>query len=60
MKRHLLSAAIFLAATLLYLVGYSKTSAAAAIAGGVFEAWFWLRMFEQPQSDDIDPANRSN
>ncbi|ANE53721.1 MULTISPECIES: hypothetical protein [Methylomonas] len=57
MKRHLLSGAIFLAATALYLVGYSQASAAAAIAGGMCEAWFWLRMFDS-SSGDGGPAHR--
>ncbi len=58
MKRHLLSAAIFLAATGLYLVGYSQASAVAAIAGGACEAWFWLRMFDSSPGDGVDPTNQ--
>lgn len=45
MKYHLVSAAILLAALILYGLGSSSAGNLAFIVGAVCELWFWLRLF---------------
>lgn len=44
MKRHLFTAAILLAALVLYGLGMTGLGIAAFVAGGAFELWFWIRL----------------
>lgn len=43
MKRHLLTAAILLAAILLYAVGFGSGATILVALGVACEAWFWVR-----------------
>lgn len=52
MKYHLITAAILLVALTFYAFGYSALGGVAFVIGGVFELWFWVRLFrtaERPQ-----------
>ena len=55
MKRHSITAAILLAALVLYGLGMTSLGIAAFIAGGIFELWFWIRLFSPK---DATGANR--
>ena len=43
MRRHLVTAAILLAALVLYGLGFSGAGALALGAGAALELWFWVR-----------------
>jgi hypothetical protein len=45
MKQHLITAAILLVALVFYVLGYSSLGGIAIVIGGVFEFWFWVRIF---------------
>lgn len=46
MKRHLITGMILMIALALYGYGSSGLGAAAFIAGGLFELWFWVRVLD--------------
>lgn len=45
MKYHIVTALILFVALGLYLAGYSDAGNVCFILGGVFELWFWIRLF---------------
>ncbi|WP_169740999.1 hypothetical protein [Methylomicrobium agile] len=45
MKYHLITAVILLVALVFYGLGYSSLGGIAIVIGGVFELWFWVRLF---------------
>jgi len=45
MKYHLITAALLLVALAFYTLGYSTLGGVAFVVGGVFELWFWVRLF---------------
>lgn len=45
MKRHLITVMILLVALVFYALGYSTLGGVAFVVGGVFELWFWVRVF---------------
>lgn len=45
MKHHLVTVAILLVAVSFYILGNESLGGIAFIVGGVFELWFWLRVF---------------
>jgi len=50
LKRHFLTAIIFLIALACYAAGYSSAGHLGFALGAVFEVWFWLRLFEDKNS----------
>jgi hypothetical protein len=51
MTRHLITAAILLAAVAMYALGMSGGGFALLLAGGAFELWFWIRAFRVGEPD---------
>jgi hypothetical protein len=45
MKYHLIAVAILMVALTFYVLGYSSLGGIAFVVGGVFELWFWARLF---------------
>jgi hypothetical protein len=45
MKRHFITVAILLVALVFYGLGYSSLGGITFVIGGVFELWFWVRLF---------------
>jgi len=45
LKRHFLTAIIFLLALACYAAGYSAAGNLGFAFGAAFEVWFWLRLF---------------
>lgn len=45
MKHHTVTAMLLLLALALYFAGYAGLGTVCFIFGGVFELWFWLRLF---------------
>ncbi|MGR8942432.1 MAG: hypothetical protein ACU83P_12665 [Gammaproteobacteria bacterium] len=46
MKYQLVTVAILLVALAFYMLGYSVLGGIAFVIGGVFELWFWVRLFD--------------
>lgn len=45
MKTHFITVVLLLIALLFYTLGYSTLGGVAFVIGGVFELWFWVRVF---------------
>lgn len=52
MKYHVLTAIIFAVALGLYSLGFGAGALGVALLGGVFELWFWIRLFRGRPSED--------
>jgi len=53
MRHHLVTAAILLAALVLYGLGFSGAGAIAIGAGAAFELWFWVRIIRSRPSASV-------
>jgi len=58
MKHHLLSAAILIAAVVMYSAGSVAGGSVLVFAGGGLELWFWARLLRLGHRH-LDPSNES-
>ena len=55
--KHLLTAALLLAALALYVAGLNGAGLGALLAGGALELWFWVRVVRstrKPEARSVD------